>query len=300
MTSSDLLTRFLLPQAGIRGVHVRLDPSWKTILRHGGKYPPIGTSLLGEATVAAALFTGHAKLDGHLSIQLRTNPGSAVRSLFAECTAAGTIRSIMRLADGSSDAPSDLRELGKDALLAITVENPGLDPSVPQRYQSLVTPDAPHMNQIFEAYFKQSEQLPTRLLLAASDQEAVGLFLQKLPDDAGDDDGWTRINMLFDTLEKSELLTTPMPALLNRLFHEENPEILGEKPLRFGCSCSRERVVAMLQALGKDEAFAATEGTGTAEVLCEFCGRQYRFSATEIMGLFENDKVLMNAPDRLQ
>ncbi|KAG1385385.1 hypothetical protein G6F59_017433 [Rhizopus arrhizus] len=75
--------------------------------------------------------------------------------------------------------------LGDDALLAITIENPGLDPREPQRYQSLVGLTAPELDEAFEDYFRQSEQLPTRLLLAADRTGAAGLLLQKLPGDEG-------------------------------------------------------------------------------------------------------------------
>ncbi|TGP13165.1 Hsp33 family molecular chaperone HslO, partial [Mesorhizobium sp. M1D.F.Ca.ET.231.01.1.1] len=91
---------------------------------------------------------------------------TALRTLFAECTAAGTLRGIAQLSEGA-DAPRDLSSLGDDAILAITIENPGLDPREPQRYQSLVALAAPELDEAFEDYFRQSEQLPTRLLLAA-------------------------------------------------------------------------------------------------------------------------------------
>ena len=168
---SDSLVRFLLPDAGVRGVHVHLDDTWREILSHA-VYPPGAAELLGEASVASALFTGHTKVDGRLSIQLRSN--TAMRTLFAECTAAGTLRGIVQLAEGGGDAPRDLTALGEDALLAITIENPGLDPREPQRYQSLVGLTAAGLDEAFEDYFRQSEQLPTRLLLAADGTRAAG------------------------------------------------------------------------------------------------------------------------------
>lgn len=293
---SDSLIRFLLPDAGVRGVHVRLQATWQDIQSHG-EYPDSATELLGEACVASALFTGHTKVDGRLSIQLRSN--TALRTLFAECTAAGTLRGIVQIAEGG-DAPRDLTDLGRDALLAITIENPGLDPREPQRYQSLVGMQAPDLAEAFETYFQQSEQLPTRLLLAAGPDQAAGLLLQKLPGDEGDTDGWTRIGALFDTLGAPELLSVASEDLLHRLFHEEDTQLLGSKPLSFGCSCSRERVASMLQSLGEDEARAAAEATGEVEVRCEFCGREYHFPLTALDVLFSEARPLQEAPERLQ
>lgn len=293
---TDSLIRFLLPDAGVRGVHVQLQATWQEILSHA-VYPDNAAELLGEACVASALFTGHTKVDGRLSIQLRSTTG--LRTLFAECTAAGTLRGIAQLAEGA-DAPRDLSSLGSDALLAITIENPGLDPREPQRYQSLVGLTAPALDEAFEDYFRQSEQLPTRLLLAADRDGAVGLLLQKLPGDEGDDDGWARASALFDTLGKAELLATPAEQMLHRLFHEEEPELMGSRPLVFGCSCSHERVASMLVSLGEEEARAAAEDTGAVEVRCEFCGREYHFPLTEFGILFHGAEGTVPAPERLQ
>lgn len=294
---TDSLTRFLLPDAGVRGVHVQLDATWQEI-QAPASYPPAATELLGEACVAAALFTGHTKVDGRLSIQLRSS--TALRTLFAECTAAGTLRGVVQLAEDGGEVSRDLTALGADALLAITIENPGLDPREPQRYQSLVGLDAAALDEAFEDYFRQSEQLPTRLLLAADGSRAAGLLLQKLPGDEGDADGWDRASALFETLGKQELLDTPAQTLLHRLFHEEKPELLGERPLRFACSCSRERVEGMLQSLGEEEARAAAEPTGAVEIRCEFCGREYHFPLTELDIMFRDAGVAAPAPERLQ
>ncbi|KRA53466.1 heat-shock protein Hsp33 [Pseudoxanthomonas sp. Root65] len=293
--SADTLTRFLLPAAGVRGVAVRLDDTWQAVASRAD-YPPSTRELLGEASAAAVLFTGHTKVDGRLSIQLRSQ--GSLRSLFAECTASGTVRGIAQLS-ADQDAPRDLRDLGDDALLAITIENPGLDPREPQRYQSLVGLEASRLAEAFEDYFRQSEQLPTRLLLSANGDCACGLMLQKLPGDEGDDDGWNRTGALFDTLGEAELLATPVPDLLHRLFHEESPQILTQRPVRFGCSCSRERVESMLQSLGEEEATAAL-ADGVVEVRCEFCGQEYRFSPPQIAELFSQPKVDVDAPSRLQ
>ena len=282
--ASDSLLRFLLPAAGVRGVAVRLDDTWQAIASRAS-YPAAAAELLGEAAAAAALFTGHVKVDGRLSVQLRS--GGAIRTLFAECTAAGTLRGIVRL-DPDAPAPSrDLRALGDGALLAITIENPALGGGEPVRYQGLVAMESERLDHAFEDYFRQSEQLPTRLLLACDGQRAAGLMLQKLPGDEGDDDGFRRVGALFDTLSAAELLALPAGEVIHRLFHEERPELVAHKALRFGCSCSSARVEAMLVSLGREEAEAAIHaGDGEAKVTCEFCGQEYRVGPGRIDELF--------------
>lgn len=295
LPGADRLLRFLLPAAGVRGVYVRLDDTWRQI-RARATYPEPVARLLGETCVAAALFTGHAKVDGRLSIQLRGN--GVLRTLFAECTARGTLRGIARW-DEQAAPPETLRELGPSPLLAITIENPTHGGQEPQRYQGLVGLDADRLDEAFEGYFRQSEQLPTRLLLAADAGRAAGLMLQRLPGDGGDADGWIRAGALFDTLPATELLAVPGEELLHRLFHEETPELMAVRTLAFGCSCSRERVAAMLQSLGEQEALAAVTDD-QAVIHCEFCGQTYQFSRPEIEALFRPPPGLVAAPERLQ
>lgn len=292
----DALTRFLLPAAGVRGVRVHLDQAWQQV-RSRDDHGPAVTELLGEALAAAALFTGHAKVDGRLSVQLRGQ--GALRTLFAECTAAGTVRGIAQV-EGEPPASRDLRRLGgDDALLAITIENPSAPGRDPVRYQGLVGLEADSLAGAFEGYFRQSEQLPTRILLAADDSRAAGLLLQKLPGDEGDGDGWNRASLLFDTLGPGELLELPAATLLHRLFHEEGVQVLGGRELRFGCSCSRERVSSMLRSLGGEEARAAVLD-GCAEVRCEFCGERYHFAPEEIEALLAQPEPTSDAPAGLQ
>ncbi|MEO6226657.1 MAG: Hsp33 family molecular chaperone HslO [Thermomonas sp.] len=302
-TPHDVQLRFLLPTAGVRGVVVQLQDTWQAIAQRA-VYPQAIAELLGEAVAAAALFTGHAKVDGRLSVQLRGQ--GVLRTLFAECTAAGTLRGIAQLDDagleGGTQLPSrDLRTLGRDALLAITIENPALGTHEPMRYQGLVEINADSLDEAFEGYFRQSEQLPTRLLLACDGQRAAGFMLQTLPGDSGDLDGWTRANALFDTLDGAELLALEPAEVVRRLFHEEAPELLGEQPLRFACSCSRERVGAMLISLGPDEAEAAVAaGDGQAKVRCEFCGQDYRFDQAQLAAMFRDAALELPVADAIQ
>ena len=292
----DHLLRFLINRAGVRGVHVRLDDTWRQI-REREQYPAAAMTMLGQACAASALFTGHAKVDGRLSVQMRSD--GAIRTLFAECTAAGTLRGIVQLADESTtEVSSDLRDLGHGGILAITIENHGPD-GEPVRYQGLVPLEAHRLDAAFEDYFRQSEQLPTRLLLAADGQTAAGLMVQKLPGDEGDADGWNRVGALFETLPESELLATDGASLLHRLFHEDGVDLLADKTLAFGCSCSRARVESMLVAIGEEEARLAAE-SGEARVRCEFCGQAYVFTPAEIDALFETAGRELEAPDRPQ
>jgi molecular chaperone Hsp33 len=297
----DTLTLFLLDQAGVRGALVHLDESWAAIQARA-PYPPEVAERLGETCAAAALFTGHAKLDGRLSVQLRGT--GAMRTLFAECTSAGTLRGI---AHYEEPLPSPLtpRAFGDGSVMAITIETlpPGGQEMV--RYQGLVSLQADNLATAFEDYFAQSEQLPTRIQLAASGDRAAALLLQQLPRNPadetapGDADGWTRASALFDTLGPAELLETPDQTLLYRLFHQESVRLVGARPLSFACSCSRERVEDTLRGLGEVEILASLRD-GQAEVHCDFCGKSYLFSEPQLRALFAGVEVNAPSSDRLQ
>jgi molecular chaperone Hsp33 len=297
-TGVDQRTRFLLEDAGVRGVRVHLDAAWREI-RGRADYPPAVAELLGEASAASALLTAHAKVDGRLSLQLRGE--GALRLLFAECTAEDTLRGIAQYDEdaGPRGFSRDLRQLGDAAMLAITIENHPPSAREPQRYQGLVPLESDSLAGALEDYFRRSEQLPTRLVLAADERRAAGLMLQKLPGDAGDADGFTRAGALIDTLTPGELLDWADETLLHRLYHEETVRLLDRRTLRFACSCSRERVASVLQSIGREEALAAAE-SGVAEVRCEFCGQRYHFDADAIAGLFDHAGEGLEPPERLQ
>jgi molecular chaperone Hsp33 len=288
---SDVLSLFLVERSGVRGVLVHLDETWREI-QSRSPYPPAVAACLGETCAAAALFTGHAKLDGRLSVQLRGT--GALKTLFAECTAEGTLRGIAHYSEPLPE-PLTPRAFGAGSVMAITIENlpPGGQEML--RYQSMVSLGADSLAAAFEDYFTKSEQLPTRVLLAADGQRAAALMIQQLPEGHGAIDGWARSSAVFETLGAAELLSTPDETLLYRMFHEDGVRLLGRRPLRFACSCSRERVEDTLRSLGLDESLAAArDSDGEAKVHCDFCGQAYTFSEPQILGLFQRGGA--NAP----
>jgi molecular chaperone Hsp33 len=277
--AEDVLHRFLLERAGVRGVIVRLGAAWREVASRA-EYPAPLLDLLGQALVASALLTGNIKFDGALSVELKSQ--GALRLLFTECTDGGRLRGLARWNAGELPPTLALSELPQ-AIMAITIGQAERG----QRYQGLVDLRHPQLAAALENYFQQSEQLPARFVLAADGQHAVGLLLQKLPGEGGhdaehDEDGWPRVEQLTATLGREELLGTPPEELLYRLYHEETVRLFRPRPLAFGCSCSRERVEAMLRSLGRAEVEATLEAQqGTIEVTCEFCASSYQFDRVD-------------------
>lgn len=291
----DVLHRFLLERAGVRGVLVRLGAAWREVAGRAD-YPPALNALLGESLAASALLTGNIKLEGNLSIELKSS--GPLRLLFTECSDQGRLRGLARW-DGVLPAPLELEAL-PDAVMAITIGHAERG----QRYQGLVDLRHTELGGALEGYFTQSEQLPARILLAADGEHAVGLMLQRLPGEGGrdgvqDEDAWPRIGHLVDTLGKQEMLATAPEELLYRLFHEESVRLFDPRPLAFGCSCTRERVESMLRSLGRAEVEAALEAReGEIEVTCEFCAQRYTFDRIDAEHLLSHSSV--SAPGTAQ
>jgi molecular chaperone Hsp33 len=292
----DVLHRFMLERAGVRGVLVRLGPAWREVAGRSA-YPAALRSVLGQALAASALLTGNIKLEGALSVELKST--GPLRLLFAECTDQGRLRGLARWSDPLPET-LDLAALPK-AIMAITIGHAERG----QRYQGLVDLQHPDLASALENYFSQSEQLPARIVLAADGEHAVGLMLQKLPDEGGidavqDEDAWTRIQHLTATLGQEELLSTAPEQLLYRLYHEESVRLFEPRPLAFGCSCTRERVEAVLRSLGRDEVEAALEAReGEIEVICEFCAQRYTFDRVDAEHLLSSSPQ-PNAPTTAQ
>lgn len=280
----DLLHAFVLPELGVRGAAVRLGAGYREVLSHQ-PYPPAVGRWLGEALSAAALLQTGIKFTGRLSLQLQG--GSALELLYVESTSEGDLRGIARVAERAIDWDMGFAAAVDGAVLAITLEPYQRG----DRYQGIVPLAGESLSDALEGYFAQSEQLPTRLLLAGDGQHAAGLLLQRLPFEGGssqpvDPDGWNRIQHLIGTIQPAELLDTESEVLLHRVFHEFDRINRDPLPLHVRCRCSRDKVADVLRRIGREEAIAASAEIGHAEVICEFCGKVYRFDPIEIQQLF--------------
>ncbi|MGR2739608.1 Hsp33 family molecular chaperone HslO [Billgrantia sp. Q4P2] len=278
---TDQIQRFLFERTNVRGEIVTLERAYGDVLeRHG--YPPAVNRLLGELLAAVALLTDTVKLDGILSIEVRGQ--GALSLLMAESNPGGELRAIARVAEDASlpQGQAGFRELVGEGHIVIT-----LDPREGNRYQGIVALDQDSLAGCLEAYFSQSEQLPTQLWLRADDQRAGGLLLQRLPDESQnqDDDAWERTVQLAKTLRTEELLGLEQHELLHRLYHEETVRVFEPKSLRFGCTCSRERIGDALTTLGADELRDVLAEQGEIETQCHFCHTHYRFTESEVEAL---------------
>ncbi len=288
---TDCLQRFLFEQAAVRGEWVHLSESWQQILQRQ-TYPLAVRQLLGELVAAAALFVAMVKMKGRLVMQVRAS--GPVRVLMVECTSEQTLRAIAKW-DGEIQKNATLAELTGDGVLALTLDVEGAK----QPYQGLITLTGKSITALLENYFRQSEQLETRLWLAVDDHTVAGLLLQQVPDSEvhQDSDDWNRLTQLADTVRQEELLHLDSQTLLYRLFHEDQCRIFTSIPFKFACQCSRERVAKTILMLGEADANQILQSRGKIEVACEFCNQHYHFDKVDVHHLFATQRYVDNAAD---
>jgi molecular chaperone Hsp33 len=281
---TDTLHRFLIESANVRGEWIHLDDTWQSLLDCAA-YPASIKKVLGEALAATLLLSATLKYQGSLSLQI--NGTGAVSLLLIQATSEGTVRGLARWKHEPEE--DDLATLFGDANLVITIEpNDGT-----KRYQGIVALQTESLAASLAEYFQQSEQLATRLWLATGEHSVAGLLLQRLPNRNGDDEaeneeGWQRSVQLTDTVRQDELLTLKTETLLHRLFHEEDVRLFTPNALSFQCSCSPEKVEAMVVSLGQEETDALLQEQGEIAINCEFCNRRYQLDAIDVQQLFSD------------
>jgi molecular chaperone Hsp33 len=297
----DLVRRFLLDGTAVRGEIVSLDECWRQVAaRHD--LPRIALETLGELAAAAVLLSATLKFDGSLILQIHGDGPIAL--MVVECRSDGRLRATVKVREGRvipSDATlNQLVNLEGRGRFAVTLD-PNLRNEGREPWQGIVPLEGDTVAQVLEHYMQRSEQLPTRLWLAAGPGRASGLLLQQLPSEGGraaehaDPDAWNRMETLASTVARDELLELAPDALLNRLFWDEALRGFDPRRLHFGCGCSRAKVAGMLKMLGAAEVESILSERPLVDVRCDFCNEPYSFDAVDCAALFR-DTVSGNNP----
>ncbi len=310
----DELHKFIFEGLPVRGTLVRLQSGWRELLARrsspsdgGHAFPAPVRELLGQMAAAGCLMQGNLQFNGALVLQVYGD--GPVKLAVAETQADLSFRVTAKVvgpvpADARLEAMLNVHGQGR---CAITLDPKDRQPGQ-QPYQGVVPlhgdrrEPLQQLSDVLEHYMLQSEQLDTRLVLAANDDVAAGLLIQRLPmagegnlagssgardeDQIGRNEDYNRIALLAGTLTAEELLTLDSMVLLRRLFWEETLRLFAPLSPRFACTCSRERVAGMLRNLGREEIEDLIAERGDAEVGCDFCGAQYRFDPIDAARLF--------------
>jgi molecular chaperone Hsp33 len=265
--------RFLFDNADSRGETVHLDSAYREVLAIHQYAPAVGR-LLGEFMAAAVLLSTTLKFDGKLILQARSE--GQIPLLMVECNSALEIRAIARGADQAT--AEGFHQLLANGQLAITV-----DPDQGQRYQGIVPLAGDSLAHSLDAYFSSSEQLGTRLWLAADDQRAGGLLAEQRQQQ------WEHACTMAETVRDTELLEMDTQQLLQLLYREEPVRLYEPLAVAFRCSCSRERTLNALSSINPAEIEELLEELGCITMDCEFCNQQYRFSREDLAAAQESE-----------
>ncbi|MBP2548158.1 molecular chaperone Hsp33 [Neorhizobium galegae] len=313
LAGDDRVIPFQVEGLDVRGRAVQLGPLLNTILgRHD--YPAPVARLLAEAIVLTALIGTSLKFEGRFTVQTKGN--GPVDLLVADFSSPESMRAYARfdeeaLADAVKAGRVSPPELLGEGFLAFTIDQGhGMTP-----YQGIVPLDGSSLEEIAGVYFRQSEQIPTKVRLGVAELidrdeagkprhnwRAGGVLAQFLPQapermrqqdlhggdgderelDHVSDDAWTEASTLVQTVDTDEL-TDPLVGierLLFRLFHERGVRIFEPQAVLDRCSCSRDKIKGVLAGFTAEEITASIE-EGEIAVTCEFCSTTYRYDPSE-------------------
>ena len=277
---ADALTDFLFPDLGVRGALVEINSDIESLLGNR-PYAADVRKVLGQAMAAMPLLASHSKFEGRINLQFQGT--GDLKLLVAQVDRHLTVRG---MAKAKPEITGDFQTLMGGGLLAMMLE----PDRGSEHYHALVDVVGTTLAEALENYFRQSEQLPTLLRLAVSENRLAGILLQRMPNDVGDehsrDQGWEHVSALFATLGEAELAATDTATLMRRLFHAENLRLFEPTPVKLSCRCDRGSIATMLLGMGEEEVVPALKEQGKVEVTCEFCGSVYVFTPLEVTELF--------------
>ncbi len=307
-SDDDQALPFQLDALGVRGRLVRLGPTLDEIIeRHG--YPLAVARPLAEAMVLCATLATSLKYDGIFTLQISGD--GPIRLLVTDLTTDGALRGYAQFdswklavalgpSGGASnhDAPEGyVPKLFGHGRLAFTVDQG----QHTERYQGVVPLEGATLADCAHTYFRQSEQLPTGIKIAAQRTvnggtghwRAAALMVQQMPEfDAGRidvdreqrEDDWRRAVILMASATEGEMLDAKLPGtrLLYRLFHQERPRQFERRPFVARCRCSRTRIDRVLRSIKREELGDLRDPSGRVVVKCEFCSSEYAYDDRDL------------------
>lgn len=304
----DTVLPFQLDRTDIRGRVARLDGVLDKVLAQHD-YPPVIEALVAEMALLTALIGQTIKLRWKLSLQVRGDgPARLIATDYYGPTEDGAPARIRAYASYDAERlqlnADPFSQIGRGYFAILIDQGKGTTP-----YQGITPIAGGALSACAEAYFAQSEQLPTRFALSfgrstlpgqSERWRAGGVMLQQMPkaspfaakDEATGDQGllapadildgdeaenWNRANILLDTVDALELVGPKVQPteLLVRLFHEEGPRVFDAQPVEFGCTCSEDRVRQSLSIYSARDIGHMTTEEGTVTADCQFCGAHY-------------------------
>jgi molecular chaperone Hsp33 len=268
---------FMLEDSGIRGALVRLEETWRQVIADHDYTPQVRT-LLGQSVAATVLLASGIKARPSVSLQLQGE--GALKLLVVQCADGSRVRGMAHYSstqEASSQKGAPLLRGGKLVV--------NLDTGRPNGFfQGIVPLSSSTLDGCLEHYFRQSEQLATRLILKSNDERVAGLLLQVLPGHGEEqaDAAFDDIAACAATVSTAELTELAADELLPKLFAGRAIRLFSAKPVQHDCRCTPERLAGVVRMLGEEEVKSLLAEQGHVELTCEFCNRAFRYDDAQV------------------
>lgn len=294
MSKKDYLSRFLFDKNAVRGELVNVTETYQSMLENH-HYPEPVQRLLGDLLVATSLLTATLKFEGDITVQLQGD--GPVRLMVINGNNNQQMRGVARI-DDDVKAGSSLQEMIGNGFMVITIT-----PEKGERYQGIVALDGESIAACIDSYFKQSEQLPTRVFIRSGFHNgkpaAAGMLLQVLPASEQHSaehtaEHFNLLTQLTHTIKAEELFSLDTKEILHRLYHEEDVTLYDPQSVEFRCTCSRERCEDTLVTLSKEDVTHLLQEQGNIDMECEYCGTHYIFTEGDINNISNLDDSKSN------
>ncbi|WP_318445569.1 Hsp33 family molecular chaperone HslO [Photobacterium leiognathi] len=281
--TKDYLNRYLFDGVSVRGELVQLGDTYQQIIS-STEYPAPVKNLLGELLVATSLLTATLKFEGSITVQVQGDGPVSLAVINGDQNQ--NLRGVARW-EGDVKEGSSIHDLMGKGYMVITII-----PTQGERYQGVVGLEGDTLAECLEAYFKNSEQLRTRIWLRTGEfegqQKAAGMLLQVMPDGQGSESDFEHLETITDTVKNEELFGLEAQDLLYRLYHQEEVKVFEPQEVNFECGCSRERSGSAVISLHPDEIEKILAEEGKVSLHCDYCGTDYDFDSIDIAALREN------------
>ena len=254
---------------------------------------PIATAALGR-TMSAALMLGETLKDKETLTLLFKGDGP-LKEVVAISDANACVKGYVQgkgvvMMPNASGHLNVGGALGKGTLTVIR------DMHLKKPYISTIPLHSGEIADDLTYYFATSEQTPTSIALGvlmnkdATVREAGGFFVQLLPSATEKtisilESNISKIHAVTDLLKEGKTPEEILDVVLTGL---EPILITEEKEVHYRCSCNRERFEKVLIALGRKELRDMILEGKPIETECDFCGKKYMFSISELQELYDS------------
>lgn len=281
--TKDYLNRYLFDGVSVRGELVQLGDTYQQIIS-STEYPAPVKTLLGELLVATSLLTATLKFEGSITVQVQGDGPVSLAVINGDQNQ--KLRGVARW-EGDIKEGGSIHDLMGKGYMVITII-----PTQGERYQGVVGLEGDTLAECLEAYFKNSEQLRTRIWLRTGEFEgqpkAAGMLLQVMPDGQGSESDFEHLETITETVKNEELFGSAAQDVLYRLYHQEEVKVFEPQEVSFECGCSRERSGSAVISLHPDEIEKILAEDGKVSLHCDYCGTDYDFDSIDIAALREN------------